>query len=135
MSSPRNLHRATLAALTFSVSCWLTTGCSICAHPYDYSYTYYGARWQRSDMERGRVGSAFYPAGEQLMSDGPVAPYSENPEMRNDSGPTGNSDDPLQPKDGSAPTKNNESREEGSPSDRSGDFRYRQDAQRAFGRR
>jgi hypothetical protein len=129
----RNLRQVTLAAATLTISCWLTTGCSICAHPYDYSYTYYGARWQRSDMEHGRVGSAFYPAGEQLIHDPAPADPGVNPNR-----PAGNQNDPLQPKDGSAPTKSDEPGEQEEappPKPTESETRYRQDAQRAFGRR
>jgi catechol 2,3-dioxygenase-like lactoylglutathione lyase family enzyme len=40
-----------------------SSGCAICASPFDKTYSAYGGRWQRDDMQHGRVGSAFYPAG------------------------------------------------------------------------
>jgi hypothetical protein len=39
------------------------SGCSICCTPWDYAYPAYGGKWERTDRFRGRVGSAFDPAG------------------------------------------------------------------------
>lgn len=38
-------------------------GCAVCCSPDDFNYGAYGGRWQRHDMENGRVGSAFAEAG------------------------------------------------------------------------
>lgn len=35
------------------------TGCAMCQDIDDYNYSAYGGTWQRDDMSRGRVGSAF----------------------------------------------------------------------------
>jgi hypothetical protein len=41
-----------------------SSGCAICAHPYDAWYAAYGGVRQRTDMAHGRVGSVFDPAPE-----------------------------------------------------------------------
>lgn len=38
-------------------------GCAMCCSPYDCSYSAHGGRWERSNINSGRVGSAFEPAG------------------------------------------------------------------------
>lgn len=43
-----------------------TTGCSMCASPYDCSYAAYGGRIQRVDRVHGRVGSILDPSAGQL---------------------------------------------------------------------
>jgi hypothetical protein len=49
-----------LAALMTIVA---ASGCSICCTPFDDAYPTYGGKWERTDRFRGRVGSAFEPAG------------------------------------------------------------------------
>lgn len=39
-------------------------GCAICCSPYDYAYPAYGGKWQRQQMNHGRVGSVLAPAGD-----------------------------------------------------------------------
>lgn len=41
----------------------LSTGCSMCQRPFDYTYSAFGGSWQRGDQVNGRVGSTFDPAG------------------------------------------------------------------------
>lgn len=45
-----------------------SSGCSVCATPYDYAYPAYGGKWERTDRFHGRVGSAFDPAGAMVTS-------------------------------------------------------------------
>jgi hypothetical protein len=42
----------------------VSSGCAMCANPYDDSYAAYGGRRERTDMVHGRVGSVFDPAPE-----------------------------------------------------------------------
>ncbi|HJN09498.1 MAG: hypothetical protein QGH33_06585 [Pirellulaceae bacterium] len=44
-------------------------GCTLCSDCDDYSYGAFGGRWERSDLNYGRVGSAFSPEG-STISDG-----------------------------------------------------------------
>lgn len=56
-----------LAALMTIVA---ASGCSICCTPFDDAYPTYGGKWERTDQFRGRVGSAFEPAGPMPMEEG-----------------------------------------------------------------
>lgn len=56
-----------LAALMTIVA---ASGCSICCTPFDDAYPTYGGKWERTDQFRGRVGSAFEPAGPMPLEDG-----------------------------------------------------------------
>ncbi len=47
------------AALLLLLVSLFQTGCSMCCGTYDYAYASQGGKWQRSDMENGRVGSLF----------------------------------------------------------------------------
>lgn len=53
-----------LAIMAFS------SGCAICAGPFDCHYPTYGGRWQRGHPSAGRVGSAFQPTGEVVLHPG-----------------------------------------------------------------
>jgi hypothetical protein len=55
--------RRLLALSTLCVGLALSTGCSICASPYDQDYGFYGGSWQRFNASQGRVGSRFNNAG------------------------------------------------------------------------
>ena len=50
-----------LVAFTTAVA-----GCSICSNCHDESYAAYGGRWERVELDRGRLGSAFDPAGQRV---------------------------------------------------------------------
>lgn len=54
-----------------------SVGCAICCHPYDYAYGYVGGRWTRDNLECGRVGSAFDPAGSQVTTSEDVIDSAE----------------------------------------------------------
>ncbi len=43
-----------------------SSGCSMCATPFDETYSAYGGVWERTDPYYGRVGSAFTPVGQQV---------------------------------------------------------------------
>ncbi|TWU48779.1 hypothetical protein Poly51_46820 [Rubripirellula tenax] len=43
-------------------------GCRICADCEDLAYPAYGGAWQRTEREKGRVGSVFDPGGAKLAS-------------------------------------------------------------------
>jgi len=45
-------------------------GCAMCSSCDDYNYAAYGGIWQRTDMQHGRVGSAFSPNGVNVRGDG-----------------------------------------------------------------
>ncbi len=45
------------------------SGCAIPVGPYDYTYSAYGGRWQRTDSTSGRVGSLFSNAGARVSDD------------------------------------------------------------------
>jgi hypothetical protein len=57
------------------LGCWaaicllagLASGCSICSSDYDCDYGMYGGSWERHHPSRGRVGSAFEPAGSPVL--------------------------------------------------------------------
>ena len=55
-----------IARLLLCFALCVVSGCSMCCTPYDYDYSAYGGRWQRTDMTNGRVGSAFAPAGDAV---------------------------------------------------------------------
>ena len=44
-----------------------STGCAMCDNSHDASYTALGGKWQRDTPHSGRVGSAFDPAGMQVV--------------------------------------------------------------------
>ncbi len=44
------------------------SGCAICNSKGDDDYSFFGGSWERTDPCRGRVGSAFYPAGVQVRA-------------------------------------------------------------------
>jgi hypothetical protein len=58
-------------------------GCAMCCAPDDYAYSAYGGRWQRHDMYHGRVGSAFAPAGGDVLS----SPLPEEVPFESDESP------------------------------------------------
>jgi hypothetical protein len=54
----------------------VSSGCAMCANPYDDSYAAYGGRRERTDMVHGRVGSEFDPAPEIIHA----APKEQSPQ-------------------------------------------------------
>jgi hypothetical protein len=63
---------------------WMA-GCTLCPSLDDYTYSAYGGRWQRHDMENGRVGSAFNSSGSEIIVGeevivGDAAPVEVSPE-------------------------------------------------------
>lgn len=63
-------------------------GCSMCQPCELETYSAYGGRWQRTDRDRGRVGSVFAPAGAQVAyatpADSDVADESLPPDQDQD---------------------------------------------------
>jgi hypothetical protein len=49
----------------------LFAGCTMCSSCDDYNYSAFGGAWQRTDMQHGRVGSAFTAAGVKVLDTGP----------------------------------------------------------------
>ena len=89
-----------------AVGCFalLYSGCAMCCGPFDYHYPNYGGAIQRSDPERGRVGSIFSDPG---PLGGPSADYNLKPHdggsITTNDFDTGSDDDvdDLEPLDGS----------------------------------
>lgn len=56
----------TLLAMSLLGLLATSVGCAMCCAPYDDAYPAYGGRWQRDDMNHGRVGSAFTSVGSKV---------------------------------------------------------------------
>ena len=83
----------------------ILTGCTLCPSPHADEYGAYGGIWQRDDLNNGRVGSVFAPAGHRIEDpqqvDAPtLAPADGEMELPPQI-PENTPDDSTQPRDDS----------------------------------
>ena len=63
-------------ALVIFAGSIIQSGCAMCCGPYDYMYGGHGGKWQRSDLNHGRVGSPFSDPNSQYVGTS-LAPLEE----------------------------------------------------------